>query len=225
VSTTAVTTTVAVSTTTVPISVAPTTPSTTTTTVVSASPAFASAVSMLSAADLPSSYRAGCPVGPQQLRALHLSYWGFDDQPHTGTLIVNAAVVNAVLSVFGRLYAQRFPIRRMEPVDAFGGSDPASMAADNTSGFNCRNAVASGPPRWSAHAYGEAIDVNTVENPYVQGTDVRPVAGKAYLDRRAHRAGTAYYGGALVRAFAAVGWQWGGRWSDPDYQHFSAIGG
>jgi hypothetical protein len=180
---------------------------------------------LVTAADLPSSYRAGCPVGPDELRALRLSYWGFDDRQHTGTLIVNAAVVNPVVTVFGRLYAQRFPIRRMQPVDAFGGRDPASMAADNTSGFNCRNAVASGPPRWSAHAYGEAIDVNTVENPYVQGADVQPVAGAAYLERSAHRPGTAYYGGVLVNAFAAVGWQWGGRWSDPDYQHFSATGG
>jgi hypothetical protein len=31
-------------------------------------------------------------------------------------------------------------------------------------------------------------------------------------------------GGVLVRAFAGVGWGWGGRWSDPDYQHFSANG-
>jgi len=200
-------------------------PTTPTTPALAGAPAFASTVSKLTAADLPSSYRAGCPVGPEVLRALRLSYWGFDDHPHTGVLIVNAAVVNAVVTVFGRLYAQRFPIRRMQPVDAFGGSDPASMAADNTSAFNCRNAVASGPPRWSAHAYGEAIDVNTVENPYVQGTDVQPVAGRAFLDRGTHRPGTAYYGGVLVDAFAAVGWRWGGRWSDPDYQHFSATGG
>jgi hypothetical protein len=187
--------------------------------------AFTSSVTTLTAADLPSSYRAGCPVGPDQLRALHLSYWGFDGQRHTGTLIVNAAVVDAVRTVFGRLYAEEFPIRRMQPVDVFGGSDPASMAADNTSGFNCRNAVASGPPHWSAHAYGEAIDVNTVENPYVEGGDVQPTAGAAFVDRSVHRAGMAFTGGELVDAFAAVGWQWGGRWSDPDYQHFSSTGG
>ena len=129
-------------------------------------------------------------------------------------------------TVFARLYDERFPIRRMEPVDAFGGSDPASMAADNTSAFNCRNAVAPGPPHWSAHAYGEAIDVNTVENPYVEG-------GDGAARRRARRSSTAriiapgmaFCGGELVDAFAAVGWQWGGRWSDPDYQHFSSTGG
>lgn len=154
-----------------------------------------------------------------------MSFWGFDGRPHTGTMIVNASVAGAVLEVFGRLYAQRFPIRQMQPVDVYGGSDPASMAADNTSAFNCRNAVAPGPPRWSAHAYGEAIDVNTVENPYVEGNDVQPPAGSAFVDRSMHRPGMAFYGGELVSAFAAVGWQWGGRWSDPDYQHFSSTGG
>ncbi len=184
-----------------------------------------SRVSTVTSADVVSSYHAGCPVGPAQLRELHMSYWGFDDQPHIGTMIVNAAVVGSVLTVFASLYAQRFPIRRMEPVDVFGGSDPTSMAADNTSAFNCRDTVAPGPPRWSVHAYGEAIDVNTVENPYVEGGVVQPSAGSAFLDRSDHRPGMAYPGGALVEAFAAAGWPWGGRWSDPDYQHFSATGG
>ena len=114
----------------------------------------------------------------------------------------------------------------MVPVDAFGGSDRASMAADNTSGFNCRYADASGPPRWSAHAYGEAIDVNPVENPYVEGGRVQPSAGAGFLDRRQLRPGMAAPGTAVNDAFASAGWLWGGRWSaSPDYQHFSKTGG
>lgn len=182
-------------------------------------------MSTVTAADLPSSYRAGCPVGPDQLRALHMSYWGFDDHPHTGTLIVNANAVDAMSSVFARLYSERFPIRQMQSVDVYGANDRASMAADNTSAFNCRPVAGSDPPRWSAHAYGRAIDVNTIENPYVQGSYVSPPAGAAFVDRSDIRPGMAYYGGTLVAAFAAVGWQWGGRWNDPDYQHFSATGG
>ena len=128
--------------------------------------------------------------------------------------------------MFARLYAARFPIRRMEPVDAFGGSDDRSMAADNTSAFNCRTAVAPGPRRWSAHAYGEAIDVDPVENPYLVDGRVLPPAGRRYLDRSRVRPGMAVPGGTLVSAFAAVGWQWGGRWTgSPDTQHFSATGG
>jgi hypothetical protein len=96
------------------------------------------------------------------------------------------------------------------------------MAADNTSGFNCRFVL--GTRRWSQHAYGEAIDVNPVENPYVQGSRVRPPEGRRYLDRSRVRPGVAVAGGVLVTAFAAVGWQWGGRWGTPDYQHFSTTG-
>jgi hypothetical protein len=114
----------------------------------------------------------------------------------------------------------------MEPVSAFGGSDDRSMAADNTSAFNCRYAVAPGPKRWSVHAYGEAIDVNTVENPYLEGGHVLPPAGRAFTDRGRYRRGMAVAGGVLVRAFASVGWLWGGRWTaSPDWQHFSKTGG
>jgi hypothetical protein len=191
-----------------------------------AAPPFASSVSTVTAADLADSYRAGCPVVPSQLRGVRLAYWGFDGGRHLGTLVVNAAVVGAVREVFARLYAERFPIRSMRPVDAFGGSDNRSMAADNTSAFNCRFAVAPGPRRWSVHAYGEAIDVDPLENPYLVGGVVYPPAGRTYLDRADVRPGMAVAGGELVTAFAAVGWQWGGRWTaSPDYQHFSLNGG
>jgi hypothetical protein len=82
------------------------------------------------------------------------------------------------------------------------------------------------PAQWSVHAYGEAIDVNDVENPHVEGARVIPPGGAAHLDRAAVRPGMAVPGGALVAAFASVGWQCGGRWTgSPDYQHFSATGG
>jgi hypothetical protein len=156
---------------------------------------------------------------------LSLSYWGFDGQPHTGVLVVNASVTTAMTTVFHRLYDARFPIRSMRPTADFGGSDPKSMAVDNTSAFNCRLAVTTGPASWSVHAYGEAIDVNTVENPYLEtGMPVQPPEGAPYADRAKVRPGMAVAGGTLVEAFAAVGWPWGGRWSDPDYQHFSVTG-
>jgi hypothetical protein len=75
------------------------------------------------------------------------------------------------------------------------------------------------------HAYGEAIDVNDVENPYIVGARVIPRAGRAYIDRTKVRPGMAVEGGVLVRAFASVGWGWGGRFAGtPDYQHFSSNG-
>jgi D-alanyl-D-alanine carboxypeptidase len=209
-------------TTTAPTTTAPTPTATTTT----ASAAFSGTITTVSAGDLASTYRPGCPVGPVALRMLHMSYWGFDDRPHLGTMVVNVAVTSPVLRVFAMLFRSHFPIRRMEPVAEFGGSDPASMAADNTSGFNCRPVPGSHPPAWSAHAYGEAIDVNTVENPYLAGGRVQPDAGAAYLDRSRLRAGMAAPGTVLNNAFASIGWLWGGRWSgSPDYQHFSKTGG
>jgi hypothetical protein len=139
--------------------------------------------------------------------------------------VVAASAADDVVAAFRKLYEARFPIRRMDPIDVFRGNDNASMAADNTSGFNCRYAVATGPKRWSSHAFGTAIDVNTVENPYLLGNVVRPRAGAAYLDRSRYRPGMAVPGGVLVRAFASVGWGWGGTWSgSPDYQHFSVDG-
>ena len=137
-----------------------------------------------------------------------------------------ARVTREVELVFRQLYVARFPIHRMQPISRYGGSDDRSMAADNTSAFNCRYAVAPGPKRWSAHAYGEAIDVNTIENPYLEGGRVLPPAGRAYVDRSPYRRGMAVAGGVLVRAFASVGWLWGGRWTgSPDWQHFSKTGG
>jgi hypothetical protein len=184
---------------------------------------FVGTVHRVAARELPHSYRAGCPVGPSQLRLLRLSYWGFDGEARVGSLVVRDRVAADVVAVFRKLYAARFPIRRLRKIDAYRGSDDASMAADNTSGFNCR--FVSGTRRWSQHAYGEAIDVNPVENPYLQGARVSPPAGRRFLDRSRVRRGMAVEGGVLVRAFESVGWRWGGRWSGSrDYQHFSTTG-
>ena len=189
-------------------------------------PPFAHSVSRVTAAQLPHSWHRRCPVAPAQLRRLRLRYWGFDQRVHTGALIVNKSALRPLTRVFSRLYAARFPIRRMRPIDAYGGSDERSLNADNTAAFNCRYAVAPGPNRWSVHAYGLAVDVNPVENPYLEGGRVHPRAGRAFLDRSSYRPGMAVRGGLLVRAFVSAGWLWGGRWTgSPDYQHFSATGG
>jgi hypothetical protein len=189
-------------------------------------PPFHVTTKPVTAAQLGRSWRPGCPVGPAELRILRVSYVGFDGRTHTGSIVVNRRVTRDVGAVFSRLYAARFPIHRMTPVAAYGGSDTRSMAADNTSGFNCRYAVAPGSKSWSVHAYGEAIDVNTIENPYLEGGRVLPPAGRAYTNRARARRGMAVAGGVLVRAFASVGWLWGGRWSaSPDWQHFSRTGG
>jgi D-alanyl-D-alanine carboxypeptidase-like protein len=170
------------------------------------------------------SWRRGCPVPLSDLRVLTATYRGFDGGDHTGTLIVHRDVARRVLDVLRELYLDGFPIRRMTPVDPYGGDDTRSVAADNTSAFNCR--YVEGTTRYSEHAYGRAIDVNPIENPYVTGAGTTAHrASIPYLRRTPFRPGMAAEGHALVRAFDAIGWGWGGRWSGAkDYQHFSASG-
>jgi poly-gamma-glutamate synthesis protein (capsule biosynthesis protein) len=169
------------------------------------------------------SWHTGCPVPVSQLRLVTLTHWGFDGRVHEGRLVVNADATAAIVRVFRTLYRVRYPIRRLELVDRYGADEHRSMAADNTSAFNCRNV--SGTSHWSQHAYGRAIDVNPLENPWVDGNDVSPPAGRAFANRNLKKKGMIHAGDAVVGAFAAVGWGWGGSWPGPrDYQHFSANG-
>ena len=169
------------------------------------------------------SWRPGCPVSLRDLRVLTLAHRGFDGRRHTGRLIVHRDVARPLLGVFRKLWEARFPIRRMVPVDAYGASDFRSIEADNTSVFNCRHVE--GTTRWSEHAYGRAIDLNPIENPYVSDGSTSHAGSEPYLDRSRRRPGMAFEGGVLVRAFDAIGWGWGGRWTSVrDYQHFSASG-
>lgn len=185
-----------------------------------ATPPFGGTVEPVRWADLRFSYRERCPVGPAELRTVSVSHWGFDGESRVGRIVVAKRLAPGLVTVFRTLWEAKFPIRLLRPVSAFRGSDDASMAADNTSAFNCR--FVGGTSRWSLHAYGQAIDVNPVENPYVRGSTVSPVAGRAFLDRSRYRQGMAVRGGVLVRAFAAAGWKWGARFGD--YQHFSTNG-
>ena len=170
------------------------------------------------------SWHRGCPVPLSRLRLLTVSYHGFDHRSHMGRLIANRSFARPLLGVFRKLYLAGFPIRRMRLVDAYGGSDFRSIEADNTSAFNCRPAT--GSTRWSQHAYGLAIDVDPIENPYVDSSgQVAHEASLSYVKRTPIRPGMAYPGGVLVRAFRSIGWGWGGYWSgDTDFQHFSANG-
>lgn len=180
-------------------------------------------VSRVTAADLGASWHPGCPVPPRDLRAVTLRYWGFDKTTHRGTLVVRAYAVPNVVKAFRALYAAHYSIRKMVPMSAYRGDDDASMAANNTSAFNCR--AATGSTSWSQHAYGRAVDLDPVQNPYVKDGHVSPPAGAKYLDRSWWRPGMVVPGRAALRAFTAIGWGWGGNWhSLKDYQHFSATG-
>jgi D-alanyl-D-alanine carboxypeptidase len=170
-----------------------------------------------------SSWRPGCPVGFDELRLVRITHWGFDDEPHRGRLVIHRRWADEIVQVFRRIYAAEFPIRRVRLVDNYGAADLESMRHDNTSAFNCR--YVAGTATWSMHALGKAIDVNPVENPYVDGSRVSPPNGEAYADRSDARPGMVFERDVVWRAFRSIGWEWGGTWrSAQDYQHFSSTG-
>jgi len=172
----------------------------------------------------------GCPTR-DRLVLLTVPFRNFAGQTTLGQLVAAKSVAPAVSRIFSEIYrGAAFRIERMERVDKYGGDDDASMAANNTSAFNCRPVA--GSTRLSAHAFGVAIDVNPVQNPYVKGADVEPPEGRAFdtLAKRkaAHERGQhgiILAGGPVVSAFKQNGWKWGGDWTTmKDYQHFSTSG-
>jgi D-alanyl-D-alanine carboxypeptidase len=176
-------------------------------------------------------YHAGCPVALAQLRVLEVRYIGFDRRSHWGELVVNASVASNLSRVFEELYAMRFPIHHMQFGDTYGTLKNVPRDGDFTASFECRRASASPCTKtngttgsWSEHAFGEAVDLNPVENPYVGCGMTRDPTALAYVNRSRYRRGMV--NAAVVRAFASIGWGWGGSWtgSTRDYMHFSING-
>ena len=175
-------------------------------------------------------WHSGCPVALSQLRVLRVVTVGFDDGVQTGQLVVNRDVAAPLVRVFRRLYKLRFPIRHMRLADMYGPKSAQPKDRDVSGSFSCRQAVPSpcsggtGTGTWSNHAYGHAIDLNPVENPYVGCGMTRDPKARSYMDRSKRRPGMVTP--AVVRAFRSIGWGWGGAWtgSTKDYMHFSVNG-
>lgn len=154
------------------------------------------------------------------LKVVRTGYHGFDGEDHQGAIVVNGAIAELVLEVFIELYDAQYPLEKLEPIDVYDGSDQASMVANNTSGFNYR--VIAGTDRLSNHAFGFAIDINPLLNPWVTSSGrVYPVEGTVYADRSKAVQGMIKKGDACYVAFTSRGFTWGGEWhSSKDYQHF-----
>jgi hypothetical protein len=190
----------------------------------------------LARASVPYSYRNGCPVGPSKLRRLTVNYWAYDGSVQRGDLIVRDYAVKTVRAVFTKSFEVKFRFKQLRTVDYYylggnrspSGSDIAAMNGGNTSAFNCRP-VTGNRYRISQHSYGNAIDINTFENPYVTWSRVYPSAARYpyYLFRKDNLGdhGVISSWSVVAETFRAFGWVWGGRWSPPDYQHFSSNGG
>ncbi|MGV9311654.1 M15 family metallopeptidase [Streptomyces sp. NPDC003691] len=164
-------------------------------------------------------WRKGCPAGREKLRRVEMNHWDFTGKVRRGELIVNADTAESVVRIFTRLFDQRFPIRRMESVESYGGDLDASLKADNTSAFNCRRPdQINAPFMESPHANGRAIDINPRENPW---QDLRKKAwfpGPEFSARTPGK-GKILEGGPVWRAFTAEGWIWQNI-SVADYMHF-----
>lgn len=175
----------------------------------------------MTAAELGATWRPECPLGPEQLRRVELDHLGFDGRTHRGALVVHEQLVPQVIEIFEQLHRIGYPIEKMRTVDAYpGAEDELSMADNNTSAFNCRGIP--GSQSWSYHAFGRAIDVNPLLNPYIGRTGaVEPANAGPYVDRNRIDPGLLHPGDPAVLAFTDRGWEWGGVWrSVRDYQHF-----
>jgi hypothetical protein len=170
-----------------------------------------------------STWAPGCPVKAGDLAWIRLTFWGFDARRHTGELLANSSAAAGLVTVFHHLYDDRFPIEQMK-ITAKAEQNAAPTGDGNDTGsFNCR--PVRGGTSYSQHAYGLAVDVNPFQNPYEKGDLVLPELAGAYTDRSWNRPGMILPGGPVVRAFANIGWTWGGSWhSLKDLQHFSQNG-
>ena len=170
-----------------------------------------------------STWHEGCPVAPEDLTYLTMTFRGFDGNDHVGEMIVHRSVADDVVGVFRALFEAGFPIEEMRVIAPAELDAPPTGDGNVTTSFVCRPAVGSGS--WSQHASGLAIDVNPFQNPYHKGDVVLPELASHYLDRTLDLPGMIVEGGPVVTAFDAIGWGWGGRWRTlDDYHHFSANG-
>lgn len=179
------------------------------------------AVYPVTAAELGETWRSGCPVGPEDLRRVDMDYLDPDGQIQRGSLVVHRDYTADVVAIFADLQRLGYPIAKMQTVDNYpGAEDELSMRDNNTSAFNCRPLP--GSTDWSLHAYGRAIDINPLVNPYIDSAgNLEPKTAGRYLDRTLREPGMLNAGDPAVRVFTDRGWRWGGAWSNPvDYQHF-----
>ncbi|MFG1606137.1 M15 family metallopeptidase [Actinoplanes sp. NPDC049265] len=171
-----------------------------------------------------STWSRRCPVKATDLRYVTVGFRGFDGRAHTGELLVHRRAAGPLVTVFGRLFAAGYPIERMRVISSAELNAPPTGDGNTTAVFACR--AVRGQKAWSQHAYGLAVDVNPFQNPYHRGDVVLPELATSYLDRGTVRPGMIRANGPVVRAFAAVGWKWGGNYrSLKDFMHFSANGG
>ena len=161
----------------------------------------------------------GAEIALDDLRYLRLTYCDFEGRTRTGEMVCNKLIAEDLVEIFRALYQARYPIRSIRLADDFGGSDEASMEADNTSCFNYR--LRPGQRILSKHALGLAVDINPLENPYVRYGKVQPAGAEPFADREKDFPHKIDPTDLCYRLFRERGFYWGGSWQKhKDYQHF-----
>jgi hypothetical protein len=174
---------------------------------------------------LPDAYdglSSNCPAQVRDRQQLiTVEYYSFDGKLHCGQLVIDSELVDDIQAIFKIARDERFPIHAVIPIshpqfrkeDAW--SDELSMAANNTSAFNYRRIAED--RALSLHALGRAIDINPMQNPYIEGDRILPLGGRYDISAP----GTLTSDSPIVQAFLDRNWKWGGNWeSTKDYQHF-----
>jgi hypothetical protein len=169
-----------------------------------------------------SSWREECPVVPEQLSYVVMPFWGFDNKPHTGEMLISKQWAEQVAGVFEYLYEKRFPIEEMRvtTLEEVTGTHHGDQSI--TISFECRRTTG-GFETWSAHASGLAVDINPFHNPWVRDGFIYPELAQAYTDRTWIRPGMIESQRSIITEFKNIGWSWGGNWGTfDDWMHFSA---
>lgn len=169
------------------------------------------------------SYKEGCPIPITDLVYLRVTHYNMEGNVSLGELVVHQKIARAVMEVFEDIFAQEFPIERMQLIDVYEANDDLSMENNNSCAFNFRDIV-NKPGFISKHGLGLAIDINPLWNPYVKGNSILPPLAYEYVDRTLDRPGIIQPDGVVVKAFEKRGFTWGGNWMPikgyVDFQHF-----
>ncbi|HEY3741209.1 MAG TPA: M15 family metallopeptidase [Bryobacteraceae bacterium] len=165
------------------------------------------------------SWKPGCPVPLDDLVAVKVKYLGFDGSRHEGTVVVNKRFADDIVHIFADLYGIHFAIHKISPWENYGEDKYAEQ--DITTGYYCEKAD-DAPDQWSSHAYGIAVDINPLENPFRDKHKPWWPKGSAQFAIRDRGRGKVTSESGVVGIFAKYGWAWGGVEKDEtDYMHFN----
>lgn len=163
-------------------------------------------------------------ITQDELRYVHILHYDFQGVSREGELICNEYIAQDLTEIFYELYRNEYRLERVLLIDEYGGDDDASMEDNNTSCFNYRPITNSAS--LSMHAYGLAVDINPLYNPYVAyqkdgSQEILPASAQPYADRDGNFPYKIDENDLCYKLFTQHGFIWGGNWNNlKDYQHF-----